>query len=44
VVAINVLEGRGPATKEVMMDSIIVTAGNVDEYLIPGGDDYDWTL
>jgi ABC-type sugar transport system substrate-binding protein len=43
-VAIDVLEGRKPATKEVMMDSIVVTGANVDEYLIPNGDDYDWTL
>jgi ABC-type sugar transport system substrate-binding protein len=43
-VAIDVLEGRGPSTKEVMMDSIIVTTENADEYFIPGGDDYDWTL
>jgi ABC-type sugar transport system substrate-binding protein len=42
--AIDVLEGRKPAAKEVMMDSIVVTSANVDEYLIPGGDDYDWTL
>jgi ABC-type sugar transport system substrate-binding protein len=43
-VAIDVLEGRKPAVKEVMRDSIVVTAANVDEYLIPGGDDYDWTM
>jgi ABC-type sugar transport system substrate-binding protein len=43
-VAIDVLEGRRPSTKEVMMDSIVVNAGNVDEYYLPGGDDYDWTL
>jgi ABC-type sugar transport system substrate-binding protein len=42
--AIDVLEGRKPPAKEVMIDSIVVTAANVDEYLIPGGDDYDWTL
>jgi ABC-type sugar transport system substrate-binding protein len=43
-VAIDVLEGRGPTTKEVMMDSIIVTPANIDEYYIPNGDEYDWTL
>jgi ABC-type sugar transport system substrate-binding protein len=43
-VAIDCLEGRAPSTKEVMMDSIVVTAANVDQYYIAGGDDYDWTL
>jgi ABC-type sugar transport system substrate-binding protein len=43
-VAIDCIEGRAPSTKEVMMDSIIVTGANVDEYYIPGADDYDWTL
>ena len=43
-VAIDCIEGRAPSTKEVMMDSIVVTGANVDEYYIPGADDYDWTL
>ncbi|GHU12457.1 xylitol-binding protein [Spirochaetia bacterium] len=43
-VAIDSLEGKAPSTKEVMMPSIVVTAANVDQYYITGGDDYDWTL
>uniref|UniRef100_UPI00140DAC0D substrate-binding domain-containing protein n=1 Tax=Enterocloster aldenensis TaxID=358742 RepID=UPI00140DAC0D len=42
-VAIDCIEGKGPEEKDVMMDSIVVTKDNVDEYLIPDGDDYDWT-
>jgi ABC-type sugar transport system substrate-binding protein len=44
VVAINCLEGRAPSTKEVMMDTVVVTVDNVGQYYIVGGDDYDWTL
>jgi ABC-type sugar transport system substrate-binding protein len=42
-VAIDCIEGKGPEEKDVMMDSIVVTKDNVDEYLMPDGDDYDWT-
>ena len=42
-VAIDCIEGKGPEEKDVMMDSIVVTKDNVDDYLIPDGDDYDWT-
>lgn len=42
-VAVDCIEGNGPAEKDVMMDSIVVNKDNVDEYLIPDGDDYDWT-
>ena len=41
--AIDTIEGNDPEEKDIMMDSIIVTPDNVDEYLIPDGDDYDWT-
>ena len=41
--AIECIEGATP-DKEVMVPSIVVTAENVDEYYIEGGDDYDWTL
>lgn len=43
-VAIECLKGNTPAEKDVMMDSIIVNKDNVDQYAIPDGDDYDWTL
>lgn len=42
-VAIECIEGNSPGEKDIMMDSIVVTKANVDEYLIPDGDDYDWT-
>lgn len=42
-VAIECIEGTTPE-KEVMVPSIVVTPDNVDEYFIPDGDDYDWTL
>lgn len=42
-VAIDCIEGNGPKEKDVVMDSIVVTKDNVDEYLIPDGDDFDWT-
>jgi len=41
--AIACIEGTDPEEKDIMMDSIVVTKDNVDEYLIPDGDDYDWT-
>ncbi len=42
-VAIQEIEGKGPADKDVIMESIVVNKDNVDDYLIPDGDDYDWT-
>lgn len=42
-VAIQAIEGTAPEEKTINMDSIVVTKDNVDEYLIPDGDDYDWT-
>jgi ABC-type sugar transport system substrate-binding protein len=42
--AIACLEGNMPASKSVMMDSIVVNKDNVDKYLIPNGDVYDWTM
>jgi ABC-type sugar transport system substrate-binding protein len=42
--AIACLQGNMPSEKSIMMDSIVVNKDNVDEYLIPDGDDYDWTL
>jgi ABC-type sugar transport system substrate-binding protein len=42
-VAIQAIEGTDPEEKDVVMDSIVVNKDNVDEYLIPDGDDYDWT-
>ena len=41
--AIETLEGTDPEEKIVVKDPIVVTADNVDEYLIPDGDDFDWT-
>ena len=41
--AIQTLKGEDPQEKIVVKDPIVVTAENVDEYLIPDGDDYDWT-
>lgn len=41
--AIATLEGSDPDEKIVIMDPIVVTAANVDDYLIVGGDDFDWT-
>ena len=41
--AIDTIEGRDPAEKIVVMDPVVVTAENVDEYYIPDGDDEDWT-
>ncbi|SHK30194.1 substrate-binding domain-containing protein [Hespellia stercorisuis] len=41
--AIDTLEGKDPKDKDITMDSIVVTKDNVDDYLIPDGDDYDWT-
>ncbi|MDR1755021.1 MAG: substrate-binding domain-containing protein [Eubacterium sp.] len=43
-VAVDVLEGRSPSTKDVYLPSVVVDINNVDEYLIPDGDDFDWTL
>ena len=41
--AIQTLEGNDPEEKIVVMDPVVVTAENVDEYYIPDGDDEDWT-
>lgn len=41
--AIQCIEGNDPEEKDVAMDAIKVTAENVDEYLIPDGNDEDWT-
>lgn len=41
--AIDTIEGKDPKEKDVVMDTIIVNKDNVDDYLIPDGDDYDWT-
>lgn len=41
--AIQCIEGKGPQEKTVLQDAIVVTSANNDEYLIPDGDDYDWT-
>ncbi len=42
-VAIQEIEGNGPKDKDVIMESIVVNKDNVDDYVIPDGDDYDWT-
>lgn len=42
--AIACLQGNLPAGKAVVMDSVVVNKDNVDKYLIPDGDDYDWTF
>lgn len=42
--AIACLQGNPPSSQFVMMDSVVVTKDNVDDYLIPDGDDYDWTF
>ena len=42
--AIACLQGNMPSEKSIMMDSIVVNKDNVDQYVIPDGDDYDWTL
>lgn len=41
--AIQTLEGTDPADKIVVKEPIVVTAANVDEYVIMDGDDFDWT-
>lgn len=41
--AIDTIEGKDPSEKDVVMDSIVVTKDNVDDYYIPDGDDYQWT-
>lgn len=41
--AIDTLEGKDPEEKDIAKDPIVVTKENVDEYLIPDGDDFDWT-
>ena len=41
--AIQVLEGTDPSEKTVVKDPIVVTAANVDDYVIMDGDDFDWT-
>lgn len=41
--AIDTIEKKDPKEKDIMMDSIVVTEDNVDEYLIPDGDDFAWT-
>lgn len=42
--AIQCIEGTDPEEKIVLMDSIVVTAENNDQYVIMDGDDYDWTF
>ena len=41
--AIQTLEGKDPAEKIVVKEPVVVTAENVDEYLVVDGDDFDWT-
>lgn len=41
--AIQTLEGTDPEEKIVVKEPIVVTAENVDDYLIEDGDDFDWT-
>lgn len=42
--AIKCIEGTDDsATKDVEMDTIVVTPDNVDQYVDMDGDDYDWT-
>ena len=41
--AIQTLEGTDPAEKIVVKEPVVVTAENVDEYLVVDGDDFDWT-
>lgn len=41
--AIQCIEGDAPSEKTVVKDPVVVTAENVDEYYIEGGDDFDWT-
>jgi len=42
-VAIQAIEGTAPQEKDIVMETIVVNKDNVDEYLVPDGDDYDWT-
>lgn len=43
--AIQCIEGEDPYDEQVIeLDSIIVTKENNKDYVIPDGDDYDWTL
>ena len=41
--AIQTLEGTDPAEKIVVKEPVVVTAENVDQYLVVDGDDFDWT-
>lgn len=41
--AIATLEGSDPADKIVVKAPIVVTADNIDDYVIMDGEDYDWT-
>lgn len=41
--AIDTLEGKDPADKIVVKDPIVVTAENIDDYVIMDGENYDWT-
>ena len=41
--AIATINGEDPEDKIVVMDPVVVTAENVDEYYIPDGSDEDWT-
>lgn len=41
--AIQTLEGQDPSEKTVVKEPIVVTAANVDDYVLMDGDDFDWT-
>ena len=41
--AVQTLEGNDPSEKTVVKEPIVVTAANVDDYVIMDGDDFDWT-
>lgn len=41
--AIDCIEGKDPADKDVIQEAVVVTKDNVDEYYDPDGDTFDWT-
>ncbi len=41
--ALDAIEGKGSTEQDIIMESIVVNKDNVDDYVIPDGDDYDWT-